>query len=88
MKKSDKKKAVLDHEKRDAIKYVDAAPDVIGEVPPNKIPIIDRHGIMRGHIGHKAGEATARRVGSLAGGAKLGAHKGRPAWIETCGGKR
>ncbi len=75
-------KFVLDHDKRNAVKEVDDPPDKIGEVPANKIPIIDRHGIMRGHMGRAAGEATARRVGSLASGAKLGKYKGRDAWIE------
>ena len=74
---------VLDPDKRNSSKEVPAAPDKIGEIPANKIPIIDRHGIMRGHMGRTAGEATARRVGSLAGGAKLAKRNGRDCWIET-----
>lgn len=76
-------KFVLDPDTRNSSKEVPAAPDKIGEVPPNKIPIIDRYGIMRGYMGRTAGEATARRVGSLRGGAKLGKHNGRDCWFET-----
>lgn len=76
-------KFVLDPDTRNASKEVPAAPDKIGQVPENKLPIIDRHGIMRGYMGRKAGEATARRVGSLAGGAELKQHKGRQCWVET-----
>jgi len=82
MRTSDKK-AIFDHEKRDAIKYVDRVPDPVGEVEKNKLPIIGADGTLRGVMGTKAGEACARRVGNLRGGAKLGTHKGRPAWIET-----
>ena len=47
-------KFVLDHDKRNAVKEVDDPPDKIGEVPANKIPIIDRHGIMRGAHGPRS----------------------------------
>lgn len=55
----------------------------IGEVAPNKIPIIDRHGRTRGNVGKRATAACVARFG--VGNAKLGKHQGRVCWIEgTC----
>ena len=82
MPKLDNKKAILHPTKRDAVAYVDARPDPVGEIPAHKMPIIGADGTLRGVMGRTAGEPTARRVGSLRGGAKLGTHKGRPAWVE------
>lgn len=52
-----------------------------GEVPENRIAIIDRHGNLRGHCGPTMTEASMSRFG-LRNGAVLGKHKGRIAWIE------
>ena len=57
-----------------------------GTVPPNRIPIIDRNGAVRGHVGRTATQATVKRlIGTF--DTKLGKHKGRPAWIEQPRGK-
>jgi hypothetical protein len=51
-----------------------------GEVPPNRIPVIDDQGRLRGHVGKKATSVTASRfLGKL--GATLGKKDGRVAWI-------
>jgi hypothetical protein len=51
-----------------------------GEVPPNRIPVIDDQGRLRGHVGSKATSVTASRfLGKL--GATLGEKDGRLAWI-------
>lgn len=49
-----------------------------GEVPTNRIPIVDHKGNLRGHVGHTATEATvARFVGR---GATLEKENGRLTW--------
>ncbi len=81
--KMENKKAVLDHEVRNAVKYVDARPDPIGEVPAHRVPVLaHRNGkhVLVGNISRKATEATAIRLGVH--GAALGRHKGRTCWIE------
>lgn len=51
----------------------------VGEVRPGRIPIYDRQGNQRGHVGPKATSATvARFTGEF--GAKLGKVKGRDSW--------
>jgi len=51
-----------------------------GEAPPNRVPIFDGRGNMRGHVGKTATSATvARFIGQH--GAKLGKKNGRTAWI-------
>jgi len=49
-----------------------------GELPPNRIPVLDHKGRRRGHVGYLASESTVRRFGI---DAKLGTKDGRPAWI-------
>ena len=51
-----------------------------GEAPPNRVPIFDHLGNMRGHVGHTATPATIARFINQHG-AKLGKKNGRPAWI-------
>jgi hypothetical protein len=52
----------------------------IGDVPPNRIPVIDDQGRLRGHVGKKATAVTASRfLGRL--GATLQKQDGRLAWI-------
>jgi hypothetical protein len=53
----------------------------IGEVPPNRIPVIDRHGFVRGHVGKLASAPTAARFTNNPD-MKLGEHDGRTSWIE------
>ncbi len=76
-------KFVLDHDKRNSSKEVPVTADPIGAVPEHKVPILDRAGNLRGVMGRTAGAPTARRVGSLAGPAKLVKHNGRDCWKET-----
>jgi hypothetical protein len=80
-------KAVLHPSIRDAVKYVDASPEVIGQVPKHRLPIIDRNGVLKGHMGKLASEPTARRVGQLDGHARLQARGGRLCWIEQPRGR-
>lgn len=61
-----------------APKPVAAKPAKPGELPPNRIPVIDGHGHRHGHVGYKASAATANRFGVH--DAKLVTHQGRPAW--------
>jgi hypothetical protein len=50
-----------------------------GEVRATRIPIYDRKGQQRGHVGpHATGATVARFTGEL--GAKLGKVKGRDSW--------
>lgn len=50
-----------------------------GEVPPDKIAVLDRNGNVRGHVGPKATSATAARFhGQL--GSKLTKIKERDSW--------
>ena len=52
-----------------------------GTVPANRIPILDRHGNTRGHVGRTATQATvARFIGHH--GAMLTKVKGRLSWVE------
>jgi hypothetical protein len=53
----------------------------IGAVPPNRIPVIDRHGFVRGHVGERASAPTAARFTNNPA-MKLGEHNGRTSWIE------
>jgi hypothetical protein len=80
-------KAILDTEKRNAVRYVDATPEAIGVVAKNRVPIINKNGILVGHMGRLASEPTARRVGQLDGHAKLQQHGGRTCWVEQRSGK-
>lgn len=85
--KMENKRAVLDTDTRNSIKYVDKHPDPIGEVPAHRVPVLaHRNGkhVLVGNISRKATEATAIRLGVH--GAKLGQHEGRTCWIEKSGG--
>lgn len=82
MRKNRNVKAVFDHRRRDSIRYAEMNPAPIGEVPEHRIPIIDRNGILKGHMGKLAAEPTARRVGNLGGHAVLQQHGGRKCWVE------
>jgi hypothetical protein len=57
----------------------------VGEVAPNHIPVIDRHGFVRGYVHGKATAATASRFTNNPA-MKLGKHEGRQAWIEQDAG--
>lgn len=51
-----------------------------GEVPENRIPIVDHEGNVRGHVGHTANQATvARFLGRH--GAELKQQDGRLTWV-------
>lgn len=63
---------------RDVAPKVTSKRNKPGELPPNRIPVIDGHGHRRGHVGYKASAATANRFGVH--DAKLVTHEGRPAW--------
>ena len=52
-----------------------------GEVAPNHIPVIDKHGFVRGYVHGKATGATAARFTNNPA-MRLSKHEGRPAWIE------
>jgi hypothetical protein len=53
----------------------------IGEVPKGRLPVIDRLGNVRGHVGSKASAPTAARFTNNPDMA-LGTHDGRTCWIE------
>jgi hypothetical protein len=53
----------------------------IGSVPPGKLPVIDRHGNLCGHVGAKATAPTAARFTGNPN-MKLSKHEGRQSWIE------
>ncbi len=75
------KVAIHDPERRNAIKWVDGPAQVeIGKVPDHRVPVIDKHGRMRGNVSRHATETTAMRLGLSS--ARLGTHGGRDAWIE------
>jgi hypothetical protein len=53
----------------------------IGEVPQGRLPVIDRHGNLRGRVGPKATAPTASRFTNNPD-MKLGEHAGRTCWLE------
>lgn len=53
--------------------------DPPGTPPKNRIPILNQHGERKGHVGHRASEATVARFGVR--NAKLTTVGGRPAWV-------
>jgi hypothetical protein len=59
----------------------------VGEVAANHIPVIDKHGFVRGYVHGKATGATASRFTNNPN-MKLGKHEGRQAWIEPDTGAR
>lgn len=52
-----------------------------GTVPANRIPVIDRHGHIRGNVTTKATAATASRFTNNPN-MKLTDHNGRQCWVE------
>lgn len=52
-----------------------------GTVPLNRIPILDRNGNVRGHVGRTATQATVARFINHHG-AMLMKVKGRLSWVE------
>jgi hypothetical protein len=75
---------ILDHENRDAVKWIDAAPDTEpGPCPENRIAVVRADGTRIGHVGHGAGASVAERLlGGSRRGVELGTHKGKRAWVE------
>jgi hypothetical protein len=56
------------------------AKQIIGALPPGAIPILDEHGVRRGHVsGHKASAVTVARFGVHH--ARLRKISGKPVWI-------
>jgi hypothetical protein len=55
-------------------------PRKVGSVAPNKIPIFDHRGNLRGAVGHKATSVTVSRFTGTPG-AKLGRKGNRQAWL-------
>jgi hypothetical protein len=51
-----------------------------GTVPPGRLGVYDGKGNYRGHVGHRAGAATAARFINRAD-VKLGTKDGRQAWV-------
>jgi hypothetical protein len=76
--------AVLDHENRNAVKWVDPAPKAeIGDCPAGRVAVVRADGTRIGHVGHGAGASVAERL--LKRPVELGEHKGNAAWVEKKG---
>ena len=56
----------------------------VGDVPPNKIAVVDYKGRLRGHLGLQATSVSAQKFG-IRPGAQLtpDGWLGKPAWVET-----
>lgn len=77
------KRAVYDHETRNAVKWVDVNDGTPGDCPEGRIPVINRRGERVAHMGHKGGASVARRLLQSNRHVELATLHGRPAWIET-----
>ncbi len=77
--------AIYDHENRNAVKWIDPAPEAeIGKCPASHVPVVNADGVRVGRMGHGAGASVASRL--LNGRpVELGTHEGRKAWIEKKG---